>query len=33
MGFERTLSPSTAQLAQQAAEVIAKWVWGTDDTD
>ena len=29
-GFERTLSPLTAQLAQDAAEVIAKWVANTD---
>jgi hydrogenase maturation protease len=32
-GFERTLSPLTAELAQQAANVIAKWVLDTDDTD
>jgi hydrogenase maturation protease len=25
-GFERELSPLTAQLAQEAAEVVAKWV-------
>ena len=30
-GFERTLSPLTAQLAQQAAEVIVKWVLDTDE--
>ncbi len=29
-GFERTLSSLTAQLAQQAADVIAKWVLDTD---
>ena len=32
-GFERTLSPLTAQLAQQAADVVAKWVLDTDETD
>ena len=32
-GFERTLSPLTAELAQQAAEVIVKWALDTDDTD
>lgn len=32
-GFERTLSSLTAQLAQQAAEVVAKWALDTDDTD
>ena len=32
-GFERELSPLTAQLAEEAAEVIAKWVLDTDDTD
>jgi hypothetical protein len=29
----RCLSPLTAQLAQQAAEVIANWVLDTDNTD
>jgi hydrogenase maturation protease len=32
-GFERTLSPLTVQLAQQAADVVAKWVLDTDETD
>jgi hydrogenase maturation protease len=32
-GFERTLSPLTAQLAQQAAGVIEKWVLDADTTD
>ncbi len=32
-GFERELSPFTAQLAQQAAERIAKWVLDADDAD
>jgi hydrogenase maturation protease len=32
-GFERTLSPLTAQLAQDAADVIAKWVLDTDTAD
>ena len=32
-GFERELSPWTAELARQAAEVIVKWVLDTDDTD
>ena len=32
-GFERTLSPLTGQLAQQAAEVVVKWVLDTDNTD
>jgi hydrogenase maturation protease len=32
-GFERTLSPLTAELAQQAADVIAKWVLDMDNTD
>ncbi|CAG0929618.1 hydrogenase maturation protease [Thermoflexales bacterium] len=29
-GFERTLSPMTAELAQQAADTIVKWVLDTD---
>src|SRR5512144_1949458 len=32
-GFERELSPLTAELAQQAAERIAKWVLDADDAD
>jgi hydrogenase maturation protease len=32
-GFERTLSPLTAQLAQEAAGKIVKWVLDTDTTD
>jgi len=32
-GFERTLSSLTTQLAQEAAEVIEKWVLDTDKTD
>jgi hydrogenase maturation protease len=32
-GFERELSPLTAELAQQAADVIAKWILDTDTTD
>jgi hydrogenase maturation protease len=32
-GFERTLSPLTAELAQQAAEAIVKWILDTDNTD
>ena len=32
-GFERTLSPLTADLAQQAAEAIVKWILDTDNTD
>jgi hydrogenase maturation protease len=29
-GFDRTLSPLTAQLAREAAEVVVKWVLDTD---
>jgi hydrogenase maturation protease len=32
-GFERTLSPLTAQLEQEAAGMITKWVLDTDTTD
>jgi hydrogenase maturation protease len=32
-GFERTLSPLTAQLAQEAADAITKWVLDTGTTD
>jgi hydrogenase maturation protease len=32
-GFERKLSPLTAQLAQDAAEEITKWVLDTDLSD
>ena len=32
-GFERTLSPLTAELAQRAAEVIVKWILDMDNTD
>ena len=32
-GFERTLSSLTAELAQQAAEAIVKWILDTDNTD
>jgi hydrogenase maturation protease len=32
-GFERELSPLTAELAQQAAEVIVRWVLDTDDAN
>ena len=32
-GFERELSPLTAELAQQAAEAIVKWILDTDNTD
>ena len=32
-GFERTLSPLTAELAQQAAEAIVKWVLNTNWMD
>ena len=31
--FERMLSPLTAQLVQEAAEIISKWFLDTDDTD